>query len=126
MAVATVAIGFLSFGVWAHHMLATGMNFTVYYVFALSTVLIAVPTGIKIFNWIATMWGGSISFDTAMLFAVAFLIQFTDRGPERSGFRHRAHRLGAYSHLFRGSPFPLHAAGRHPFHRDGWILRQHL
>jgi cytochrome c oxidase subunit I len=80
MAVATVAIGFLSFGVWAHHMLATGMNFTVYYVFALSTVLIAVPTGIKIFNWIATMWGGSISFDTAMLFSVAFIIQFTIGG----------------------------------------------
>jgi len=80
MAVATVAIGFLSFGVWAHHMLATGMNFTVYYVFALSTVLIAVPTGIKIFNWIATMWGGSIRFDTAMLFSVAFIIQFTIGG----------------------------------------------
>ena len=80
MAVATVAIAVLSFGVWAHHMLATGMNFTVYYVFALSTVLIAVPTGIKIFNWIATMWGGSISFDTAMLFAVAFIIQFTIGG----------------------------------------------
>jgi cytochrome c oxidase subunit I len=80
LAVATVAIGFLSFGVWAHHMFATGMNFTVYYVFALASMLIAVPTGIKIFNWIATMWGGSISFDTAMLFAVAFIIQFTIGG----------------------------------------------
>jgi cytochrome c oxidase subunit I len=80
MAVATVAIGFLSFGVWAHHMFATGMGFTVYYVFALASMLIAVPTGIKIFNWIATMWGGSIRFDTAMLFAVAFIIQFTVGG----------------------------------------------
>ena len=80
MTLATVSIGFLSFGVWAHHMFATGMNFTVYYVFALTTVLIAVPTGIKIFNWIATMWGGSITFDTAMLFAVAFIIQFTIGG----------------------------------------------
>ena len=80
MTLATVSIGFLSFGVWAHHMFATGMNFTVYYVFALTTVLIAVPTGIKIFNWIATMWGGSISFDTAMLFSVAFIIQFTIGG----------------------------------------------
>jgi cytochrome c oxidase subunit I len=80
MSVATVAIGFLSFGVWAHHMFATGMGFTVYYVFALASMLIAVPTGIKIFNWIVTMWGGSIRFDTAMLFAVAFIIQFTVGG----------------------------------------------
>jgi cytochrome c oxidase subunit I len=80
MTVATVAIGFLSFGVWAHHMFTTGMGFTVYYVFALASMLIAVPTGIKIFNWIATMWGGSIRFDTAMLFAVAFIIQFTVGG----------------------------------------------
>ncbi|MDA8086372.1 MAG: cbb3-type cytochrome c oxidase subunit I, partial [Nitrospiraceae bacterium] len=80
MAIATVAIGFLSMGVWAHHMLATGMNFTVYYVFALATMLIAIPTGVKIFNWIATMWGGSISFDTAMLFCIAFIIQFTVGG----------------------------------------------
>lgn len=80
MSVATVAIAFLSFGVWAHHMFATGMGFTVYYVFALASMLIAVPTGIKIFNWIATMWGGSIRFDTAMLFSVAFIIQFTIGG----------------------------------------------
>ena len=80
LAIATVAIGFLSFGVWVHHMFATGMDFTVYYVFALGSMLIAVPTGIKIFNWIATMWGGSISFETAMLFAVAFLFQFTIGG----------------------------------------------
>jgi heme/copper-type cytochrome/quinol oxidase subunit 1 len=80
MAVATVAIGFLSFAVWAHHMFVTGMAFTVYYVFALASMLIAVPTGIKIFNWIATMWGGSIRFDTAMLFAVAFIMQFTIGG----------------------------------------------
>jgi cytochrome c oxidase subunit I len=80
MSVATVAIGFLSFGVWAHHMFVTGLGFTVYYVFALASMLIAVPTGVKIFNWIATMWGGSIRFDTAMLFAVAFIIQFTIGG----------------------------------------------
>ncbi len=80
MSVATVAIAFLSFGVWAHHMFATGMGFTVYYVFALASMLIAVPTGIKIFNWIATMWGGSIRFDTAMLFSVAFILQFTIGG----------------------------------------------
>ena len=80
LAVATVAIAFLSFGTWVHHMFATGLDWTVYDVFALSSLLIAVPTGVKIFNWIATMWGGSIKFDTAMLFCAAFLMQFTIGG----------------------------------------------
>ena len=80
MAASTVAIGFLSFGVWIHHMFATGLGFSVLYIFALSSLLIAVPTGIKIWNWIATMWGGSIRFTTAMLFATAFIIQFTIGG----------------------------------------------
>jgi cytochrome c oxidase subunit 1/cytochrome c oxidase subunit I+III len=80
MAASTVAIGFLSFGVWMHHMFATGLGFWVLWVFALSSLLIAVPTGVKIWNWIATMWGGSIRFTTAMLFATAFIIQFTIGG----------------------------------------------
>jgi len=80
LAGSTVAIAFLSFAVWAHHMFATGLGLPVYYVFAGASMLIAVPTGIKIFNWIATMWGGSIRFTTSMLFATAFLIQFTIGG----------------------------------------------
>ena len=80
MAASTVAITFLSFGVWMHHMFATGLGFSVLYVFALSSLLIAVPTGIKVWNWIATMWGGTIRFTTAMLFATAFVIQFTIGG----------------------------------------------
>jgi cytochrome c oxidase subunit 1/cytochrome c oxidase subunit I+III len=80
MAASTVAIGFLSFGVWMHHMFATGLGFSVLYVFAVSSLLIAVPTGIKIWNWIATMWGGSIRFTTSMLFSTAFIIQFTIGG----------------------------------------------
>src|SRR5271163_2403491 len=80
MAASTVAIGFLSFGVWMHHMFATGLGFSVLYVFALSSLLIAVPTGVKVWTWIATMWGGSIRFATAMLFATAFVIQFTVGG----------------------------------------------
>jgi cytochrome c oxidase subunit 1/cytochrome c oxidase subunit I+III len=80
MAASTVAIGFLSFGVWVHHMFATGIGFWVYYIFAAGSMLIAIPTGIKIFNWVATMWGGSIRFDTAMLFATAFIIQFVIGG----------------------------------------------
>ncbi|MBU6455017.1 MAG: cytochrome c oxidase subunit I [Cyanobacteria bacterium REEB67] len=80
MAASTVAIAFLSFGVWMHHMFATGLGFSVLYVFALSSLLIAVPTGIKVWNWIATMWGGSLRFTCAMLFATAFIIQFTIGG----------------------------------------------
>jgi len=80
MAASTIAIGFLSFGVWMHHMFATGLGFAILYIFAASSMLIAVPTGIKIWNWIATMWGGSIHFKTSMLFAMAFLIQFTIGG----------------------------------------------
>jgi len=80
MTASTVAIGFLSFGVWVHHMFATGIGFWVYYIFAAGSMLIAIPTGIKIFNWIATMWGGSIRFTTAMLFATAFIVEFTIGG----------------------------------------------
>jgi cytochrome c oxidase subunit I len=76
----TVAIGLLSFAVWAHHMFATGLGHDVDVFFAAGSALIAVPTGIKIFNWVATMWGGKITFTTAMLFASAFLIEFTIGG----------------------------------------------
>ena len=76
----TVAIGLLSFAVWAHHMFATGMGHDVDVFFAAGSALIAVPTGIKIFNWIATMWGGKIRFTAAMQFASAFLIEFTIGG----------------------------------------------
>jgi cytochrome c oxidase subunit 1/cytochrome c oxidase subunit I+III len=75
-----VVIGLLSFGVWAHHMFAVGMGYAAEGFFAAASMLIAVPTGVKIFNWIATMWGGSLRFTTAMLFAVAFLVHFTIGG----------------------------------------------
>jgi len=76
----TVAIGLLSFGVWAHHMFTTGMGHTLDGAFGAASMLIAVPTGVKVFNWTATMWGGSIRFTTSMLFAIAFLVQFTVGG----------------------------------------------
>jgi cytochrome c oxidase subunit I len=76
----TVAIAILSFGVWAHHMFAVGLGHTADFVFAAGSMLIAVPTGVKIFNWVATMWGGAIRLTTAMLFAVAFLLQFVVGG----------------------------------------------
>ena len=77
---ATIAIGFLGFSVWAHHMFAVGMAPAANSFFALSTMLIAIPTGIKIFNWLATMWGGKIRFATPMLFCIAFLFQFLCAG----------------------------------------------
>jgi cytochrome c oxidase subunit I len=80
VAASTVAIAVLSFGVWAHHMFAVGLGRSVDLFFAAGSMLIAVPTGVKIFNWVATLWGGSIRFTTAMLFAVAFLLQFVIGG----------------------------------------------
>ena len=76
MVAATVCIGFISMSVWAHHMFTVGMSPAANGFFVLSTMAIAVPTGIKIFNWLATMWGGKIQFRTPMLFCIAFLFQF--------------------------------------------------
>jgi cytochrome c oxidase subunit 1 len=77
---ATVAIGFVSVSVWAHHMFAVGMSSASNTFFAISTMLVGVPTGMKIFNWIGTMWGGKIRFATPMLFSIAFLCQFLIAG----------------------------------------------
>jgi cytochrome c oxidase subunit I len=80
MVAATVCIAFISMSVWAHHMFTVGMNANANTFFVLSTMAIAVPTGIKIFNWLATMWGGKLQFKTPMLFCVGFLFQFLIAG----------------------------------------------
>jgi cytochrome c oxidase subunit 1 len=77
---ATVAIAFVSLGVWAHHMFTVGMSSTSNTFFMISTMLVGIPTGIKIFNWLGTMWGGKLRFDTPMLFSIAFLFQFLIAG----------------------------------------------
>jgi cytochrome c oxidase subunit I len=80
MVYATAAIAFLGFGVWAHHMFTVGMGPTANAIFAGSTMLIAIPTGVKIFNWMGTMFKGSLRFTTAMLYAVALVSQFVIGG----------------------------------------------
>jgi len=80
MVYATASIAFLSFIVWAHHMFTTGMPLAGELFFMFSTMLIAVPTGVKVFNWTATMWRGSMTFETPMLFAIGFLVMFTIGG----------------------------------------------
>ena len=80
MVAATVGIGFISMSVWAHHMFTIGMTSTANTFFVLTTMAISVPTGIKIFNWLGTMWGGKLQFKTPMLFCIAFLFQFLVAG----------------------------------------------
>ena len=80
MAYAMVAIGVVGFVVWAHHMFTTGLSVNVKMYFTAATMVIAVPTGIKIFSWIATMWGGSMSYKTPMMWAIGFIFMFTVGG----------------------------------------------
>jgi cytochrome c oxidase subunit 1 len=80
MVLSGIAIGFMGFGVWAHHMFVAGLGPISVAAFSLSTMFIAVPTGVKILNWLATMWGGRLRFTTAMLFSIGLVAMFTIGG----------------------------------------------
>ena len=117
---AGAAIGFMGWGVWAHHMFAVGLGPVATSAFALSTMFIAVPTGVKIFNWLGTIWGGSIRFRTPFLFAIGFVAMFVIGG--LSGVTHSivphdleqtdTYYIVAHFHyvLFGGAMFALMAA----------------
>src|SRR5258707_13615355 len=79
-------IAFLSYGVWGHHMFATGMGPVADSAFAITSMLIAIPTGVKGFSWIATVWGGSLRMTTAFYFALGMVLEFTIGG--LSGIMH--------------------------------------
>jgi cytochrome c oxidase subunit 1 len=114
-----IAIGFMGWGVWAHHMFATGLGPVAVSAFSASTMFIAVPTGVKIFNWISTMWRGKLTFTTPMMFAIGFVAMFTIGG--LSGVTHGVvpgdtqqtdtYYIVAHFHyvLFGGSMFGLFA-----------------
>ena len=77
MVFASIGIGFVGFGVWAHHMFSSGMGPVALTAFGLSTMMVAVPTGVKVFNWLATIWGGSIRYTVANLYGISFIAMFT-------------------------------------------------
>ena len=108
-----MAIALLAFGVWAHHMFAAGLGNTVNSFFSASSLLIGIPTGVKIFNWLATMHGGEIRFSVSMLFAIAFLVEFTIGGLSGITFAIVPDRLAADRYLLCGRPHPLRIYRRH-------------
>ena len=113
MVAASVGIAFVSLGVWAHHMFTVGMTSVGNAFFVLSTMLVGIPTGIKIFNWVATIWGGKIRFATPMLFCLGVSLSVFDRRADRDHVVSGAMELAVAQFLLRHRAFPLRSGGRH-------------
>ena len=123
MVYAASCIAFLSFIVWAHHMFTVGMPLTGQLFFMFATMLIAVPTGVKIFNWVATMWRGSMTFETPMLFSLAFVFLFTIGGFSGLMLAVAPADIQYHDTYFVVAHFPLRAgAGLDVRHHGGRLL----
>ena len=119
MIYAIASIAFLSFIVWGHHMFVDGMPVAAQLFYMMSTMLIAVPTGVKVFNWTATLWRGSLSFEPPMLFALSFLFLFTIGGFSGVDAGHRAGGFPVQPDLLRGGALPLCAGARRDLRHHG-------
>ena len=119
MAYSICLIAFLSYGVWGHHMFATGMGPVADSAFAITSMLIAIPTGVKIFSWIATVWGGSLRMTTSFYFALGMILEFTIGG--LSGIMHAAAPIDLQTDrlVLRHRAFSLRAVRRRDV-RDTW------
>ena len=112
IAFASIAIAVLGFLVWGHHMFVSGQSMYAGMVFSILSFLVAIPSAIKVFNWTATLYKGSIRFDTPMLYALGFIGLFTIGGLTGLLLASLAHRRARARHLLRRRPLPLHHGRR--------------